>query len=61
MGSKRNRCVRCETLERKQQGKEVYQFQGVYICSVCLEEMQDELLFPKDVEEDESGSEEFDQ
>lgn len=56
----KNKCVRCETLERKQQGKEVYLFQGVYICSVCLEEMHDELLFPKDIEEDAERSEDFD-
>ncbi len=60
MANKKNSCVRCESLERKQQGKEVYLFQGVYICSVCLEEMHDELLFPKDIEEDAERSEDFD-
>ena len=59
-GKNKKSCVRCESLERKQRGKEVHKFQGVYICSVCLEEMKDEFLVSLDIEDYAEGVEDFD-
>ena len=60
MANKKDKCVRCEALERPQRSKVVHKVLGVPICSVCIEELVEETFFFKDLEEDESGSEEID-
>ena len=56
----RIKCVRCETLERKQQSSHIQYVGLVPLCSVCMQEIMEEELFFKIREEeieDESGSE----
>jgi hypothetical protein len=57
------KCVRCETLERKQQSPHIQYVGLVPLCSVCMQEIAEEELFFKIREEeteDESGSESID-
>jgi hypothetical protein len=59
---KKNLCVRCEALGRKQLGGSIHYFSGttgdkVPVCSVCLLEIKEEEFFMNNLEEDESTSE----
>jgi hypothetical protein len=66
MGSK-PKCVRCESLERKQKSRKIHYLkiseeESIPLCSVCILEIQDEkdLIESLKLEENESGSEEID-
>jgi len=57
-------CIRCESLERSQQSKKIYKVKNHFgdeipVCAICLEEIAEEEEFFK--EQNEPGSEEFDQ
>ncbi len=55
------KCVRCESLERKQASKELYNIMGVTLCSVCIGEIHDDMMFSHDnLDDDEQGSEDLD-
>lgn len=59
----RIKCVRCETLERRQQSPHIQYVGLVPLCSICMQEIAEEELFFKTREEeieDESGSESID-
>jgi hypothetical protein len=61
MVSKKVRCVRCESLERRQRSSKIV-YSGpdgsIPICSVCMQEIAEiEVLFKGTEEEDESGGE----
>jgi hypothetical protein len=69
MGSKKQKCIRCEALERRQQSRIIYSVTNsigdtIPICAKCLGELKDEEDFFKimdqTLEEDELGSEGFD-
>lgn len=52
MTVKKKRCVRCESLDRKQKSKAVNEINGVYICDFCLQEIaEEEEFFNKGVDE----------
>jgi hypothetical protein len=61
MASKK-RCVRCESLERKQKTRQVIYTGPIPVCLVCMQEIAEmESFFKKELEEeDEFGSEVFD-
>ena len=69
MANKKQTCIRCEALERKQQSKIVYDITNpigdkIPLCAVCIVEMKDEEDFfgalDKTLEDDELGSESID-
>ena len=45
MTAKKKRCVRCESLDRKQKSKAVTEINEVYICDFCLQEIAEEEEF----------------
>ena len=64
MASKQ-KCVRCESLERKQKSRKIHYLkiseeESIPLCSTCLSEIQDEkeLIESLKVLDDESGGEE---
>jgi hypothetical protein len=63
MVSKKAKCVRCESMERKQQSKSIYLVKNelgemIPLCATCMTEIRDEEIL--NLDGDESGSEEID-
>jgi len=62
-----NKCIRCESLDRKQKGKKIYKVKNRFgdeipVCVVCLEEIAEEEEYFNSLEkdiEDEPGGEDF--